>query len=254
MTENKILSKEEIKRSLEYILEDCEKITVENTDIFIVDDVKFIEIKKLYACAKYLAENELAEEKKSEENGEKKRAKRGPFYNFGKILNLDEYPIIAYKTFLKHKYINITDKEKVKKQIEREYGVAKNKTNGFYDKLLEAQKDIIDEELENKIKKERNDKLADIEKEFKFIEENIDSLDIRITTFREDKKYPHIRLIDVNEEEYIDFLRAEVPNILYGHRNIFEMKEDYRKDARHIKFILDATHAFGEIFYKKKKK
>lgn len=252
MTEKRILSKEEIKRSLDLILEECQQIKLENTITYIVDDVKFIQIKKLHLCSEYLANSEKEEEKRKAKEDGKEKTKRGHFYNFGKILNFNEYPIIAYRTFLKHKYVNITDKDKVEKQIQREYAIAQNQTNSFYATLLESQKDNIDEELENKIKTERDDKLKVIHNEYGFIKENLDNLDVRITTFREDHKYPHIRLIDINGKEAIDFLRAEVPNILYAHRNLFEMKDDYRKDANHIKFVLNAKHAFGEVFYKEK--
>ena len=30
------------------------------------------------------------------------------------------------------------------------------------------------------------------------------------------------------------------------------MKDGYRKDAKHIKFAIEAKHAFGEVFYKEK--
>ena len=47
MVDKKILSKEEIKRSVDELLEDCQVIKFEGTSTYIVDDVKFIQIKKL---------------------------------------------------------------------------------------------------------------------------------------------------------------------------------------------------------------
>ncbi|MFX4155166.1 hypothetical protein ACOTWR_06040 [Aliarcobacter butzleri] len=257
MTDKRILSKEEIKRSLDELLEDCQVIRFEGTNTYIVDDVKFIQIKKLYACSEFLMQIEediikskAATKEKSKEV--KKVKKKGAFYKFGKILNFSEFPIIAYKTFLKHKYVNITNPEKVKEQIKREYAIALAETENHYEKIINDNKESVDEDFINKINTEMNTKLTEIRSEKKFIDDNFEEIDIRITTFKEENLYPHIRLIDANGEESIDFLRAEVPNIIYAHRNMFFMKDGYRKDAKHIKFAIEAKHAFGEVFYKEK--
>lgn len=259
MTENRILSKEEIKRNLDELLEGCEKISFENTATYIVDDVKYIQVQKLYACSEFLMqiEEDIAKEKdnskdKSDKSETKKTKKSGPFYKFGKILNFSEFPIIAYKTFLKHKYINITDPEKVKEQIKREYAIVVAETKNHYEDIIKNNLDSIDDDFVEKINKELEEKLEAIENQKIFIDENFDRLDIRITTFKDETLYPHIRLIDANGKEGIDFLRAEVPNILYAHRNLFLLQDGYRKDAKHIKFVIEAKHAFGEVFYKEK--
>ena len=239
--ENRVLSEEEIKRELSFVLDGCKKIICENTETYIVDDVKYIQIKKIYAAAEIFFKNTKI-----------KNNKGGPFYRFGKILNFSEYPIIAYKTFLKHKYINITDPAKVKEQIVREYAIAKAEIKKKYKDLLEEHKDEIDQDFIDKINKEEADKLNEIESINTYIENNFEDLDIRITTFTEQTMYPHIRLIDVDGKEKIDFLRAEAPNIIYGHRNIFQIQDGYRKDAKHIKFVLEANNAFGEVYYKEK--
>lgn len=257
MIDKKILSKEEIKRTLDELLDGCETIQFEGTVIYIIDDVKFIQLKKLYACSEFLMQiEEDTQQDKNEEKKEKqepkKKKKKGPFYKFGKILNFSEFPIIAYKTFLKHKYVNITDPEKVKEQIKREYAIAIAETESHYKDIIEKNKDSVDEDFIVKINTELKGKLDKIIEEKQFIDENFNALDIRITTFKEDKLYPHIRLIDANGEEAIDFLRAEVPNILYAHKNLFLLQDGYRKDAKHIKFVIEAKHAFGEVFYKEK--
>lgn len=239
--ENRILSEEEIKRELMSILSECKKISYGNTETYIVDDVKYIQIKKIYEAAKIFFENTKIRNKKG-----------GPFYRFGKILNFSEYPIIAYKTFYKHKYINITDPEKVKEQVSKEYAIAKAETEKHYKELIEKHKDEVDQEFIDKLNQEKNDKLNKIDSINTYIENNYEKLDIRITTFTEQTMYPHIRLIDAEGKEKIDFLRAEAPNIIYGHRNIFPIKDGYRKHASHIKFVLEANNAFGEVFYKEK--
>lgn len=254
MVDKKILSKEEIKRSIEELLEDCQVIKFEGTKTYIIDDVKFIQIQKLYACSEFLMkiEEETVKEKAANKESKEPKKKKGPFYKFGKILNFSEYPIIAYKTFLKHKYVNITNPEKVKEQIKREYAIAIAETENHYKKIIDENKETVDEDFINKITSELNSKINEIKKEKEFIDANFEKIDIRITTFKEDTLYPHIRIIDANGDESIDFLRAEVPNIIYAHRNIFFMQDGYRKDAKHIKFVLEAKNAFGEVFYKEK--
>lgn len=246
-----VLSKEEIKRTLDELLENCQVIKFEGTSTYIVDDVMFIKIKKLYAYSELLLQTERSEAKKDNILVKKKKTK-GPFYKFAKILNFSEFPVIAYKTFFKHKYVNITDPKKVKEQIKREYAISIAETKNYYERIINENKDSIDEGFIAKIDKEFNEKIEKINQEKKFIDESFDILDIRITTFKEDKLYPHIRLIDANGKEFIDFLRAEVPNILYAHKNLFLLQDGYRKDAKHIKFVINAKHAFGEVFYKEK--
>jgi hypothetical protein len=142
MIDKKILSKEEIKRTLDELLDGCKTIQFEGTITYIIDDVKFIQLKKLYACSEFLMQiEEDTQQEKNEEKKEKqepkKKKKKGPFYKFGKILNFSEFPIIAYKTFLKHKYVNITDPEKVKEQIKREYAIVVAELENHYKDILE---------------------------------------------------------------------------------------------------------------------
>ncbi|MFY4797229.1 hypothetical protein ACOTVS_11960 [Aliarcobacter butzleri] len=257
MIDKKMLSKEQIKIALDELLENCQVIRFEGTVTYIVDELKYEQIKKLYICSESLMkmEEDKIKEKEAvkEENAKPKRIKRkGPFYKFGKILNFSEFPIIAYKNFLKHKYVNITDPNKVKEQIKREYAIAVSEAKNHYEETINKNKESIDEDFIEKLNEELNDKLKKINKEKKRLDEEFDTLDIRITTFKEDTLYPHIRLIDANGKEFIDFLRAEVPNILYAHKNLFLLQDGYRKDAKHIKFVSEAKHAFGEVFYKEK--
>ena len=189
MIDKKILSKEEIKRTLDELLDGCKTIQFEGTITYIIDDVKFIQLKKLYACSEFLMQiEEDTEQEKNEDKKEKqepkKKKKKGPFYKFGKILNFSEFPIIAYKTFLKHKYVNITDPEKVKEQIKREYAIAIAETESHYKDIIEKNKDSVDEDFIVKINTELKGKLDKIIEEKQFIDENFNTLDIRITTFK----------------------------------------------------------------------
>lgn len=82
MIDKKILSKEEIKRTLDELLDGCKTIQFEGTITYIIDDVKFIQLKKLYACSEFLmqieedTEQEKNEEKKEKQEPKKKKEKR----------------------------------------------------------------------------------------------------------------------------------------------------------------------------------
>ena len=80
--------------------------------------------------------------------------------------------------------------EKVKEQIKREYAIAIAETESHYKDIIEKNKDSVDEDFIVKINTELKGKLDKIIEEKQFIDENFNALDIRITTFKEDKLYP----------------------------------------------------------------
>lgn len=232
-------SHEELKNELSRIIERAFiKLTYEGSKIYFLEELEYLKILNLRESSKLL-NNSLTSYQKTND----------PFFSFGKILNSNE-PIIAYKTFLKHKYVNITDPEKVKDRIEKEYEIVKNETVQFYRELKAENDGIFDSKKLESLKIEESGKLEYLINKKKFLLEHFNYLDIRITTFKDNKIYPHIKMIDIEGNESIEFLRDEVPNILYAHKNIFILKPGYRKDAKHIKFVLEAEHAFGEIYFR----
>lgn len=235
------LNKDEISKEIEKIKENCQIIKYEGSTIYLIDDLRFLNLKHFKKSAEILNSTAV-----------KYKKKKDPFFDYAKILNDSEFPIIAYKTFLKHKYINVSDPKKVKDRIEVEYCISKNDKEKFYRDLLNENKDFIDDEFIKRIENEKEEALKKIDTMKTFINDNYDSLDIRITTFKDNKLYPHIKMIDAIGKESIDFLRAEVPNFMYVHKNLFILQPGYRKDAKHIKFVLEAEHAFGEVYFKQK--
>lgn len=233
------LNEFEIRKELQTILDNSfKKINYENADIYFVNSEQIEIIKLLHISASKLIFNRKPNE---------------PFFQFAKILNKD-FPAIAYKTFMKHKYKNVTDPEKVKHRIEKEYEITTNELRKHNRNFLAENANEIDDNLRQKIIDEESTKLEEAKRTRDYLISNFHNLDIRITTFKENDEYPHIKFLDVAEEETRDYLRTEVPNILYAHKNIFILQPGYRKDAKHIRFVLEAEHAFGEIFYKEKER
>lgn len=233
------LNETEIKNELMKIFDNAsKKIVYENAEIYFVTHEQIEIVKLLQVSAKKIVFNKKFND---------------PFFQFAKVLNRD-YPAIAYKTFKKHKYKNVTDPEKVKKRIEREFEISVKEMKRFNKNLLLENADEIDDNFRNKIAEEEKTKIERAEYLKNHLINNFDFLDIRITTFKEYEEYPHIKFLDSIGEETRDYLRTEVPNILFAHKNIFILEPGYRKDANHIKFVLEAEHAFGEIFYKEKEK
>jgi hypothetical protein len=167
------------------------------------------------------------------------------FYQIGKLLN-EKSVAIGYKFFERHKYVNISKRETVIKEIEKLYILEKNKVALKYKNIL-SQGDHTDFDLKN-LKEREREELEQIEEGNNFLNDNIDVLDVRITTFKDKKIYPSIYFLDTKGQPKDDYLRKEVPNILCVHENIFLLET--RKDANFIKFVLTATRAYGNIFYK----
>lgn len=232
------LNETEIRTELQIILDNAiSKIVYENSEIYFVDERQIEIIKLLQISASKIPTFT--------------KKYNDPFFQFAKVLNKD-YAAIAYKTFMKHKYKNVKDPEKVKDRIKKDFEITSYEIRKFYRNLLLEKANEIDENLRMKLNEEEAEKLEKVLEKKEFLLNNFEKLDIRITTFRDNDIYPHIKFIDVIEEEAVDYLRTEVPNILYAHKNIFIIQPGYRKDANHIRFVLNAEHAFGEIFYKEK--
>lgn len=240
------LSVLDLKNMLNSVLINCKKISYEDADIFLVEQEYFNHIQTLYLSAESLFKKDF--DLKIKHKGKSK----DPFYQIAKILNPD-YQVIAYKTFLKHKYVNITDEIKVKNRIDVEHLIEINEIKKYYSELREENKDVFSNEKLIELELEEKERIEHIKKMKAFLIEEFKFLDIRITTFRDDKMYPTIKMIDSNGKDSQEYLRLEVPNILHVHKNVFILQPGYRKDARHIKFVLTAEHAFGQIYFKRKR-
>lgn len=254
LKDNIRLSILDIKNMLNAIIIDAKKINFENADIFFVNKEQFNKICALYLSAESLFLNDKDNDKLTVNTNRRGtiKKKKDPFYNVAKIL-YDKSPIIAYKTFLKHKYVNITDEEKVKGKINVDHLIEINEIKKFYDELIAEKKDEFDDNMITKLREEEKDKINHVVKMKDFLTNEFKFLDIRITTFRDNTLYPTIKMIDAEGKDAQEYLRLEVPNILYVHKNIFLLEPGYRKDASHIKFVLSAEHAFGQIYFKWRK-
>lgn len=236
----------DFKNMLNSILINCKKIKYEEADIYFVEEEQFKHIQTLYLSAESLFKKDYSNLKIKY-----KGKTKDPFYQIAKILN-PENKAIAYKTFLKHKYVNITDEVKVKNRIDVEHLIEINEIKKYYSELKEENRNVFTNEKIIELEIEEKERIEHIKRMKKFLIDEFIFLDIRITTFRDDKLYPTIRMIDINGKDIQEYLRLEVPNILNAHKNIFIIEPGYRKDARHIKFVLSAEHAFGQIYFKRK--
>lgn len=174
------------------------------------------------------------------------------FFSFAKILNLD-YPVVQYELFLKHKYKNVSDLKKstrYKQKIQKEYHIEIAETEEYYKELFKNYGHEFSNEKIESINREKEDKLK-MFSEYKDELINYSSRNIvKSSSFDEKILRPHIKFIDAISIEKIDYLRKDVPNFLYAHKNISKIEPGYRKNAKHIEFILSSTHAFGDIYFK----
>ncbi|KAB7884620.1 hypothetical protein [Poseidonibacter ostreae] len=221
------------------ILNTNEKMEYEGSSLYFLNQEKFLEIYKLYeAATKTFNESKLS------------RKAKDPFFQIAKLFGDKENQIIAYKLYIKHKYKNITDKEKVKHKIDAIHSIEINKINN---NLAELIKNTNDNYQVTKLKKEADKKIKSVIEKKEFLLKDFENLDIVISTFKKKDTYPTIKVINTKQEAKIEHLRLEVPNIINTHNNMFVLDEDnLRKNAKHIKFLLEAEHAFADIFFKKK--
>lgn len=221
------------------ILSTNEKMEYEGSSLYFLNQEKFIEIYTIYeAATKTFNESKLS------------RKAKDPFFQIAKLFGDKENQIIAYKLYIKHKYKNITDKEKVKHKIDAIHSIEINKINSH---LAELIKNTNDNYQVTKLKKEAEKKIKSVIEKKEFLLKDFENLDIVISTFKKKDTYPTIKVINTKQEAKIEHLRLEVPNIINTHNNMFVLDEDnLRKNANHIKFLLEAEHAFADIFFKKK--
>ncbi len=241
------------KKAVSEILREQEKIEYEGAVLYLLDSNDFCKVYSLY-------ENALAELKA--EKIERKNS--NPFHKVAKLFGDYENPIIAYKLYVKHKYKNICDEDNVKKRIAASYEIEKNKIEKIARNTIKEHGREIDEVLKNKIKEEENQKIIALTEMNNFLLANFDKLEIVISTYRKEHKYPTIKTVNVKQIDSIEHLRLEVPNIMHCHSNIIllneslEVKESQisldgniaRKNSKHIQFMVDSINAFADIYYK----
>lgn len=230
-----------IKFNVLELLKDKEKIEFNEAELYFLKSEDFLKIYEIYKDAKKIF-NDSNEKRKSSD----------PFFQVAKLFGDDKTSIIAYKFFLKHKYKNITDKKKIEDRIDALHLIEINKIKKNHEDYIAENKDSFDAAFIQNLKNELEEDIQEIKDKKKFLIDNFDDLEIKISTFKEFKEYPTIKTINTNQVDSVEHLRIEVPNVIHAHTNIFLLDEDMRKDAKHIKFILEAKKAFADIYYKKR--
>lgn len=241
------------KKDVYEILKDQEMLSYEGAELFLLDSEDFSKIYGIYEAALIELKKEKFERKNS-----------NPFHKVAKLFGDKHDSIIAYKLYVKHKYKNICDEQNVRKRILASFEIEKNKIEKLTRNALKENAKVIDEVFKEKIKEEENQKIQKLTEMKDFLISNFENLEIVISTYRKEHKYPTIKTVNINQIDSIEHLRLEVPNIMHCHDNIILLNESLevkekkvsiegnisRKNSKHIQFMVDSIHAFADIYYK----
>lgn len=161
-----------------------------------------------------------------------------------KVINFDK-PSHWFNTFTAYDWKQINDKDKVLKALEGEFEKTFNKLKVDVKRKIKA-KDIS-EENENKILQDINKEYSLAQKELKFIKDNFNDLDVRISSYKVRKKYAKIDYKINKVRQVFKNLKSTVPNALWFE----ELSDDEKANENNelIRYFKHAKNPFGFVYY-----
>jgi len=167
--------------------------------------------------------------------------------NIVKIINIQE-PCNWYKTFEAKSSKQVNDKEKVLLRLDGEFSKYKNKVLSFTKKKIKEKK--IKKDSADAIIKDIHKEIALAEKELKYIQDNFDELDVRISTYFERTSYGGVQYGINKIRQPNQNLRKTVPNVIWF--KPLQKEKSSRDDNELEIYFSHATRAFGDVFFAKK--
>lgn len=168
-------------------------------------------------------------------------------YSFNLIAKvLDISPTEYYHTGVRSKRRQLSTAEVVGKSLDEEFAIWKNIVQKEAREYV-ALHNISDEELYER-EKELRRRIIEAESNFKYIKDNFDALEVKISGWDEKNEnlYAYItyRCDGVLRNKH---LSVRVPSILHF------QPTPYRSDMKIAEFIENATNAFGRVYFMHKK-
>jgi len=233
-----------VKEELSLLLEAYPKECVLEASLYIVDGKA---IKELLDMQKLLQ----LEYSQGDSGSRQKQKRRGaphrePFSleTLVKVINFD-MPANAYQTFEKESWKQINDREIVFSMLDEELIKHENKIRAFTKRKLKE--DGVAPELQNDILNRIEKEISEARVEKEYIQENFDSLDVRISGYFEKKKHAGLRWYIEKRKQTDVNLRKQTPNVLWFKEYTDEQK--IRRDNELVYYLKDAKRAFGNVFY-----
>jgi len=235
-------------KDVKALLESYPKEKVLDAVLYIVDEVA---IEKLKEINKLLSMEYSQHDAVASVGIKKKRGK--PFVEeyslptIVKVINFEQ-PANSYQTFIAESWKQINDPKKVKESLEVEFIKHKNKIKKFTQQKLKEKG--VSEDIKNDIMRNIDKEIREAEKEYQYIVENFDALDVRISSYFERTKYAALRWYVMKKKQPDVNLRKQVPNVLW-YRELSE-DEKIRIDNELVHYLSKAKRAYGDVFYKEK--
>lgn len=176
----------------------------------------------------------------------------GPYEGIGlaKVLKIINPKISAYKFHfdMKEKYQFISSEEAVAKHIEKQYEISRNTKRKLFIQNLKGSA-FTDDEVAAKVRA-FDIELESADETFKQLLEDKDGYEIVITDFVERKSYPNLYYTTTEGKSHDEYLRINVPNILFydedGERGL------KRSDAEAGNIVLEFSSLHDRIYFRPK--
>lgn len=218
-------------------------VDLENTILYLVDKKAIDEL--LYLEISF---NEKILDFKRAGADEERYFKNNNFRKHCKLLNT-AYCAYRYTIHIYNKFKDVRDRDKVYNYLDGEFSVWRNSFLK-HSKIALSQNKNIDVDFVQEQEKLITDKIKKAEKEFHWIKNNYEDLEVRINSKKRSKKYGTIYLYynireDVVQKMHRDRFHLDInrPNILW-----YTPKEDTSSDT----FIKSSKNPFGDVYYRKK--
>lgn len=161
-----------------------------------------------------------------------------------KVINFEK-PCSWYKTFEAESWKQVNDKEKVLQRLDSEFSKYKNKIKSFTLKKIKDNK--IPKKQEALIMNDIEAEIIQGKKKLDYIQENFETLDVRISTYHERTKYAGVQYIIHKKREPNQSLRKQVPNVLWFKEA--SKAEKVHKDNELVVYLEHAKRAFGDVYF-----
>ena len=167
-------------------------------------------------------------------------------FSLSKVVNFYNIDSPCHKYSVKYvpKYQYIKKPESVERYLPAHYEIWVNKEKKYFNDYLKTHN--LDPNTVSKLTLEHEQKLKRAKEEYEYIEQNPDSLDVRILGYEDADVYPQIT-ITLEKGSKDRHLKSETPNLLWFIPKPFRSTMDAKE------FIETSQYAgFGDVYYKVK--
>lgn len=232
------------------IKDDAGNPNIEESRLYIVD-AKAIEKLKEFDTLLHMEYQEYDNLQEQNDSKRKKRsvADRYSLESMVKVINFHA-PANSYGTTIQESWKQINDEEKVRESLEVELIKHKRKLEKNIRKKMDVKNLTpgLRADIMSRVEAEAKEEA----KEYQYILEHFEELDVRISTYYERIETVYLNWYVEKERQSNVSLRKTVPNVIWFEELNEEDKK--RSDNKIEKYFKHAKRAYGNVFYAPKSK